>query len=182
MRLLKQIDDSVLWFAGGNQKSQENLRLEAEARGVAAERIVFMPRVSESDTYLARYRLADLFLDTLPYNAISTAIDALWAGLPVLTCRGHTFAGRGAASMLSAVGMPDLIADSLETYEATALRLARNRPALSQLRQKLTHERGTLPLFETDRFRRNIERAYIAIWERHKRGELPADFDVAAPD
>ena len=182
MRLLKNIDDSVLWFAGGNQKGQENLQREAEARGVAAQRIVFMPRVTESESYLARYRLADLFLDTLPYNAITTAIDALWAGLPVLTCRGRTFAGRGATSMLHAVEMPELIADSLETYEATALRLARNRPALSDLRQRLTNERGTLPLFNTDRFRRNIERAYTAIWECHKRGEPPADFDVALAD
>jgi protein O-GlcNAc transferase len=182
MRLLKQIDDSVLWFAGGNQKSQENLRREAETRGVAAERVVFMPRVSESENYLARYRLADLFLDTLPYNAITTAIDALWAGLPVLTCRGRTFAGRGATSMLLAVGMPELIADSLEAYELTALRLARDRSELSRLRQRLTQKRGSLPLFDTDRFRRSIEGAYITMWERHQRGEPPSDFDVLRGD
>ena len=181
MRLLQQIDNSVLWFAGANEASQRNLRREAEARGVSSERIIFMPRVSESATYLARYRLADLFLDTLPYTAISTAIDALWAGLPLLTCCGHTFAGRGATSMLHAVGLPELVADSLETYEATALRLARDRSALSHLRKKLTHERDALPLFDTDRFRRNIERAYVAMWGRHKRGEPPCDFDVA-PD
>ena len=111
MRLLKQIEGSILWFAGGTQSGQNNLRREAEARGVAQDRIVFMPRVSDSETYLARYRLADLFLDTLPYNAITTAVDALWAGLPVLTCRGHTFAGRCAASILHNIGLSELIAD-----------------------------------------------------------------------
>jgi predicted O-linked N-acetylglucosamine transferase (SPINDLY family) len=181
MRLLQQIDNSVLWFAGVNEASQRNLRREAEARGVSSERIVFMPRVSESATYLARYRLADLFLDTLPYTAISTAIDALWAGLPLLTCRGHTFAGRGATSMLHAVGLPEMVADSLQTYEAIALRLARDRSALSHLRKKLTHERDARPLFDTDRFRRSIERAYVAMWGRHKRDEPPCDFDVV-PD
>jgi protein O-GlcNAc transferase len=178
MRLLKKVDGSVLWFAGGSETGQRNLRREAVARGVAAERIVFMARVSDSETYLARYRLADLFLDTLPYNAITTAVDALWAGLPVLTCRGHTFAGRCAAGILQSAGLPELIADSLETYEAAALRLVQDRAALSRLRQKLIDERMSLPLFDTDRFRRNVESAYTAMWERHRRGEAPADFDV----
>ena len=178
MRLLTEIDDSVLWFAGGSAASQRNLRREAEMRGVAAERIIFMPRVSEPETYLARYRLADLFLDTLPYNAISTAVDALWAGLPVLTCGGRTFAGRGATTMLLAAGMPELIADSLEAYEATALRLAQDRSNLARLRQKLTQERSNLPLFDTERFRRNLEAAYLTMWERHLRGEPPSDFEV----
>jgi len=178
MRLLKEIDGSVLWFAGGSQTAQNNLRREAEARGVAASRIVFMPRVSDQETYLARYQLADLFLDTLPYNAITTAVDALWAGLPVLTCRGGAFAGRCAASMLHSVGLPELVADSLEAYEATALRLAQERAALLRLRQKLIGERKTLRLFDTDRFRRNIEAAYVTMWNRNRRGEAPTDFDV----
>jgi protein O-GlcNAc transferase len=178
MRLLRSIDRSVLWLLGVREASQRNLRRNAEARGVAPDRIVFMPRVSDSATYLARYRLADLFLDTLPYNAITTAVDALWAGLPVLTCRGPTLAGRGATSMLNAVGMPELIADSAESYEATALRLAQDRSKLARLKAKLTCGRSELPLFNTDRFRRNVEAAYLTMWERHKRGEPPADFDV----
>jgi predicted O-linked N-acetylglucosamine transferase (SPINDLY family) len=179
MRLLKQVDGGVLWFAGVSQTGQNNLRREAEARGVAAERIVFMPRVSDSEAYLARYQLADLFLDTLPYNAITTAVDALWAGLPVLTCHGNTFAGRCAAGMLHSVGLPELAADTLEAYEETALRLAQDRAALSRLRQKLLRDQKTLPLFETDRYRRNVEAAYTAMWGRHRRGEAPADFDVS---
>jgi predicted O-linked N-acetylglucosamine transferase (SPINDLY family) len=179
MRLLQSIDGSVLWLLGVREASQRNLRREAEARGVNPDRIVFMPRVSDSATYLARYRLADLFLDTLPYNAITTAVDALWAGLPVLTCRGRTLAGRGATSMLRAVGMPELITESLEAYEATALKLASDRPALLALKQKLASARGNLPLYDADRFRRAIEGAYLAMWARHERREPPADFDAA---
>ncbi len=178
MRLLQRVDDSVLWFAGGSPTAQSNLRREAKARGVAAERIVFMPRVSDSETYLARYRLADLFLDTLPYNAISTAVDALWAGLPVLTCRGHTFAGRCATGMLHSVGLPELIADSLDAYEAIAVQFAQDRAALSRLRQRLIRDQKRLPLFDTDRYRGNIEAAYAAMLDRYRRGEAPADFEV----
>jgi protein O-GlcNAc transferase len=182
MQLLGEVDNSVLWFAGGNQTTQSNLRREAADRGVEPERLVFMPRVVESQTYLARYRLADLFLDTLPYNAISTAVDALWAGLPILTCRGRTFAGRGATTMLHAIGMPELIAGSLEEYQATALRLARDPSALSHLKRNLAHRRGSIPLFDTDRFRRDLEAAYLTMWERHRRGESPSDFAVMSPE
>jgi protein O-GlcNAc transferase len=179
MRLLRAVDGSVLWVAGGNAASVQNLRREAEARGVAPERLVFMPHVSKSEDYLARYRLADLFLDTLPYNAITTASDALWAGLPVLTCLGQTFAGRGAASMLNAVGMPELIADSLESYETIALSLAREPAKLADMKNRLTRDCATFPLFNTDRFRRNLEAAFTTMWQRHQRGEPPATFSVS---
>ncbi len=180
MRLLRETDGSVLWLASGNAISDANLRREAEARGVAPERLVFMAHVRKSEDYLARYLLADLYLDTLPYNAITTAVDALWAGLPMLTCAGQSFAGRGAASLLHAVGMPELIADSLAAYEATAFKLARDAAMLAGLKQRLASERASFPLFDTVRFRRNIEAAYVTMWEGHQRGEPPAGFAVPA--
>src|SRR5262249_24971930 len=120
MRLLHALPDSVLWLSHLNTIAQNNLRQEAENYGVAAERLIFAPRLPEISDHLARQRQADLFLDTLPYNAHTTANDALWAGLPVLTCLGETFAGRVAASLLHAIGLPELIASSLEDYEALA--------------------------------------------------------------
>ena len=155
-----------------------NLRREAAARGIAPERIVFAPRMKHED-HLARHRLADLFLDTLPYNAHTTASDALWAGLPVLTCLGTTFAGRVAASLLQAVGLPELITQSLGDYESLALQLANDATLLAAIKQKLARNRETFPLFDTDRFRRHIEAAYIAMWERYQRGESPSPFAIA---
>jgi predicted O-linked N-acetylglucosamine transferase (SPINDLY family) len=134
-----------------------------------------VPRLED---HLARYRLADLFLDTLPYNAQTTASDALWAGLPVITCQGTTFVGRVAASLLNAVGLPELVTHSLPEYEALAFRLATERETLAETRSKLARNRDTFPLFDTDRFRRHIEAAYITMWERHQRGESPTSFAV----
>jgi protein O-GlcNAc transferase len=128
--------------------------------------------------HLARHRQADLFLDTLPYNAHTTASDALWAGLPVLTCLGPTFAGRVAASLLKAVGLPELITTSLEDYEALALKLAKDPPLLASLKDRLARNRDTYPLFNTERFTRHIEAAYTTMWERHQRGESPQAFAV----
>ena len=126
----------MLWLLEGNAAAPRNLRREAAARGVAPERLVFAPRIEAAD-HLARHRLADLFLDTLPYNAHTTASDALWAGLPVLTCLGTTFAGRVAASLLQAIGLPELITHSLDEYEALALQLARDETRLFELKRKL---------------------------------------------
>ena len=125
MRLLKAVEGSVLWLLDDNPAAVRNLKREAEARGVSTQRLIFAPR-RPVEEHLARHRLADLFLDTLPCNAHTTASDALWAGLPVLTCTGDTFAGRVAASLLSAVGLPELITDSLPSYEALAMKLARD--------------------------------------------------------
>jgi predicted O-linked N-acetylglucosamine transferase (SPINDLY family) len=133
----------------------------------------------EGDKHLGRMGLADLFLDTLPYNAHTTAIDALWAGLPLLTCKGESFAGRVAASLLTAAGLPEMITQSLAAYEARALALARNPAALAEIRAKLAKCRGTSPLFDTVRFTRHLEAAYIAMWERQQRGEAPASFEIA---
>ncbi len=179
MRLLSEVEGSVLWLLGDKSAIEGNLRREAAARGVAAERLVFARRLGYAD-YLARYRVADLFLDTLPFNAGTTASDALWAGLPVLTCAGEVFAGRMAGSLLRAVGVPELITHSLAEYEEVALTLARDPARLTAIRQKLARNRDTFPLFDTDRFRRHIEAAYVAMWERYQRGEPPARIDVAA--
>jgi predicted O-linked N-acetylglucosamine transferase (SPINDLY family) len=178
MRLLRQIEGSTLWLSA-NASAANNLRREAEARGVSANRLIFASRTPSNEQHLARLRLVDLFLDTLYYNAHATACDALWAGVPVLTCPGETFASRVAGSLLTAIGLPELITHSLADYEALALRLVRDPGALASLRQKLARNRTTHPLFDTARFTRHIETAYAEMWERHQRGEPPRSFVVA---
>ncbi len=179
MRLLKQVPGSVLWLLGTNAAATRNLRREASARGVAPERLIFAP-VAPPPEHLARQRLADLFLDTLPCTAHTTASDALWAGLPLLTCLGDTFAGRVAASLLAAAGVPELITRSLADYEALALKLASSPEALKDIRDKLARNRMTCALFDTQRLCRNLESAYLTMWERQQRGLPPITFDVAA--
>lgn len=177
MRLLKRVDGSVLWLLADNPAATRNLRSEAESRGVAPDRLVFAKRMPLSD-HLARHGLADLFLDTLPCNAHTTASDALWGGLPVLTCRGNAFAGRVAASLLSAIGLPELITENVADYEALALKLATTPVMLNELKAKLARNRATHPLFDIDRFTRHIESAYVMMYERYQRGELPQSFTV----
>jgi predicted O-linked N-acetylglucosamine transferase (SPINDLY family) len=181
MRLLLAVDGSVLWLRDHNAIATHNLRLEAARRGVAPERLVFAASVPNDADYLARQRQADLMLDTLNYNAHTTACDALWAGVPILTCMGSTFAGRVAAGLLRAVGLPELVTQSLADYEALALKLAREPSLLGSLRVRLARNRATCPLFDTARFTRNIESAYTTIWERTRRGESPQSFAVEAP-
>jgi protein O-GlcNAc transferase len=172
MRLLKAVGGSVLWLLEDNASATKHLRAEAQARGIAPERLVFAERM-ELPEHLARHRAADLFLDTLPYNAHTTASDALWAGLPVLTCLGETFPGRVAASLLHAIGLPQLISRDLAAYEAQAFELAANPEELRLLREKLSENRLTQPLFDTARFARHIESAYSAMWERNQAGLPP---------
>jgi predicted O-linked N-acetylglucosamine transferase (SPINDLY family) len=179
MRLLAAIEGSVLWLIEDNVAAARNLTREASARGIAAERLIFAPRV-DLEVHLARHRVADLFLDTLPYNAHTTASDALWAGLPVLTRIGQTFAGRVAASLLSAIDLPELVVSSLQDYEAAALRLARNPTELAALRDKLRANRETNSLFDTVRFTRNLESAYERMWNRQQDGAPPVSFDVGS--
>jgi predicted O-linked N-acetylglucosamine transferase (SPINDLY family) len=179
MRLLHQVDGSVLWLLEGDAGAIRNLRREAKGRGIEPERLIFAARVRQED-HLARHRLADLLLDTLPYNAHTAASDALWAGLPFVTCLGSSFAGRVGASLLNAIGMPELIAGSLEDYEALALKLARDSGMLSAVKRKLAQNRRDFPLFDTERFSRYIESAYRTMWARHQRGEPPAAFAVDA--
>jgi predicted O-linked N-acetylglucosamine transferase (SPINDLY family) len=159
----------VLWVLEDNTGARCNLQREAEARGVEPERLVFAPRVPHAE-HLARHRLADLFLDTLPYNAHTSASDALWAGLPLLTCTGGTFAGRVAGSLLHAIGLPELVTHSLAEYQALALQLAGNPGRLSALRARLAANRMTASLFDTDRFRRHLESAYLQMLELRREG------------
>ncbi|MEA2950490.1 MAG: hypothetical protein QOJ96_10 [Alphaproteobacteria bacterium] len=179
MRLLKNVPGSVLWLLQDNVGAERNLRREAEERGIDPARLIFAERLP-LDQHLSRHRLADLFLDTLPYNAHTTASDALWAGLPVLTCTGKSFADRVAASILHAAGMPELVTHSLEEYEALALKLATDPALLQSIRHKLAQNRLSYPLFDSDRFRRHIEAAYTSMWDIHQRGESPRSFAVAA--
>ncbi len=177
MRLLGKVEGSVLWLLSTNEAGVRNLRREAEIAGIDPARLIFAARARPAD-HLARHRLADLFLDTLPYNAHTTASDALWAGLPLITHKGTSFAGRVAASLLTAIGLPELITHSLADYEALALKLATDGAALAGIKERLARNRGTYPLFDTARATRHIESAFTTMVERHRRGEAPESFDV----
>lgn len=177
MRILKQIANAVLWLYCPSEEARERLRTTALQQGVAEERLIFADKLPKAQ-HLERHRLADLFLDTRLYNAHTTASDALWAGLPVLTCCGDNFPARVAASLLQAVGLPELITDSLEAYEATAIRLASNPAELSGLRSKLAANRLRMPLFDTERFARHLERAYQLMWVRQIQGLPPSPLQV----
>ena len=174
MRILAGVPGSVLYLLGGSASLESNLRREARTRGVAAERILFGARLAAPE-YLARYRAADLFLDTIPYNAGTTASDALWAGLPVLTCTGQTFASRIGASLLTAVGLPELIASTPREYERLAVELATQPQWLAGIAAKLTANLPTAPLFDTTAATRHLEAAYVRIYDRRLAGLQPGD-------
>jgi protein O-GlcNAc transferase len=178
MRLIEQTPGSVLWLYEANGLCKANLQGEAVRRGIDPGRLVFAPKVRMQE-HLARYRIADLFLDTLPYNGHTTASDALWAGLPVVTCAGATFAGRVAGSLLSAVGLPELMTHTLADYEALALGMARDPAALGALRDKLERNRASSPLFDSARYTRNIEAAYLHMVRLRAGGQEPQAFAVA---
>jgi protein O-GlcNAc transferase len=177
MRLLGSVPGSVLWLLEANQLVKQNLRAEAGKRGVDPTRLVFAPVVPSAE-HLGRHRHADLFLDTLPCNAHTTASDALWTGLPVLTCSGDTFAGRVAGSLLMAAGAPELITRSLEEYEQMALALAREPPRLIALRRKLQENRDSSALFDLPKCTEHIEAAYARMWQTWLSGERPAAFSI----
>jgi predicted O-linked N-acetylglucosamine transferase (SPINDLY family) len=181
MRLLRTVPESVLWVLVPSDICQENLRREAASRGVDPQRIVFAKR-QPAARHLARHRLADLFLDVIPCNAHTTASDALWAGLPVLTCVGETFAGRVAASLLTAMNLPDLVTTSLEAYEQMALTLALDQGKLNQIRNKLARERNTSPLFDSVRYTRNLERSFEMMVKIWRSGGAPRAFAVVEND
>jgi predicted O-linked N-acetylglucosamine transferase (SPINDLY family) len=180
MRILRETPGSCLWLRWARAPVIANLRREAMARGVAAERIVFASKVPTLEEHLARQRLADLFLDTLPYNAHATAAQALWAGVPVLTCQGTAFAGRVASSLLHAVGLPELISRNLQEYEHLALQLARDPERLAALRERLARQRATSPLFDTKGYCRQLEAAFVLMSERQRRGEAPTHLNMTA--
>jgi predicted O-linked N-acetylglucosamine transferase (SPINDLY family) len=172
MRLLQGCPGSILWLLGDEPHVVHNLRREAAARGIGAERLVFAPLLPNEE-HLARHRLADLFLDTLPCNAHVTASDALWAGLPMVTCLGNTFAGRVGASLLRAVGLPELVTESLPQYEALAMSLAREPQRLAAFKAKLLQNRERAALFDTARFTHDLERAFETIWQREQTDLVP---------
>jgi predicted O-linked N-acetylglucosamine transferase (SPINDLY family) len=178
MRILQRTDGSVLWLLRDSEMVAPNLRMEAAARGVPPHRLVFAERVPRAD-HQARHGLAGLFLDTLPYGAHTTASDALWGGVPVLTRMGESFAGRVASSMLAALDLRELITTSKSDYEDVAVELALDCDRLSAIRRKLEAARLTKPLFDTLRFARNIEAAFSQIHERYCRGESPQDVIVS---
>ena len=178
MRLLRNVEGSALWLLQDNAAVAANLRREASVRGVAPERLIFASRTDPAG-HLARQSLADLFLDTLPYNAHTTASDALWAGLPLLTVLGSTFAGRVAGSLLHAAGLPELVTGSLADYESLALKLAKDPSTLARVKEKLRGNRDSCRLFDTERMTRNLEAAYTTMWERYQRGLPPATFAVS---
>lgn len=179
MALLDEVPGSVLWLLGGATEAQDNLMRAAKTLGVNPRRLVFAPRLPPA-AHLARHQHADLFLDTLPYGAGATACDALWAGLPVLTCRGESYAGRVASSLLSAVGLPELVTESLHEYKrlALALALAHDPHRLSSLKGRLEQNRATEPLFDCDAFTCSLEQAFQTMWEVYQRGEPPRAFDL----
>ncbi len=177
MRLLAAVPGSVLWLFDANPLIKGNLQKEAAKYGVDPARLVFAPRTGPAE-HLARHRLADLFLDCLPYNAHTTTSDALWAGLPVLTRIGDTFAGRVAASLLQAICLPELVTTSDADYEAMALKLATEPERLATLRRKLQANRLSAPLFNTNRYARHLEAAFIEMWDIWCRGEAPRAFAV----
>ena len=179
MRMLNAVHGSVLWLLGDNPAAENNLRKEAAAHGVDPTRLVFAPRVANEE-HLARHPLADLFLDTLPYGAHTAARDALFSGVPLVTCLGMTFAGRVAASVLEAAGLPELVTVNLEDYESLALQLAKEPAVLQKLREKLARNRQQCAFFDSDRYRRHIEGAYTTMWQRWQDGEPPEGFTVDA--
>lgn len=181
MRLLLRCTGSVLWLIRSHDEAEQQLRSQARLHGVAPERLVFSPVVHIAE-HLARHAHADLFLDTFPCTAHTTASDALWAGLPVLTRTGRSFASRVAASLLHAVGLPALVTHSLEQYEERAWQLAQNRHELLALRQHLQQQRLHCPLFDTERYTRHLEDAFALMWLRHEQGQAPADIEVPARD
>jgi protein O-GlcNAc transferase len=176
MRLLAASEGSVLWLLA-DRGSEDNLRREAASRGVDPRRLVFAPRLPLA-AHLARHRLAGLFLDTVPVNAHTTASDALWAGLPLVTCAGQSFVARVAASLLSALGLSELVTTDLRRYEEQALDLARTPARLAEIRRRLDAARVTAPLFDTTRIGRQLETAYLTMDEIRRRGDAPRSFAV----
>jgi protein O-GlcNAc transferase len=177
IRILKNVQGSVLWLLQDNSWAVENLKKEVEKQGVSCDRLIFAERLPLPE-HLARHYQADLFLDTLPYNAHTTASDALWAGLPVLTMMGQTFPGRVAASLLNAIGLPELITNTQEQYETLAIELARNPKKLEDIKVRLFHNRKTAPLFDSPLFAKNIEAAYIQMYERYRADLVPEHITI----
>ena len=177
LAIMLQVPGSVLWLLEANPAFARNLRAEAQRRGVAGERLVLAATLPLEE-HLARLKLADLFLDSLPYNAHTTASDALWAGVPLLTQKGTTFPGRVAASLLQSVGLPEMVTHDAQAFESLAVKLAREPALLADIRARLAQSLKSAPLFDTGLYCRHLEQAYRAMWEKAARAEAPASFAV----
>jgi len=180
MQLLARVPDSVLWLLAAEPTTADHLRHEARRRGIDGARLIFAEE-ERYEAYLARYVHADLFLDTAPFNGGATVSDAVSMGVPLLTCAGESFASRMAGSILNALGLPQLVTHSLEEYAERAIELATDRTHLTQLRRRLAERRGACGFFDTDRYRRAIEAAYTAMWERHTAGLPCAELTIPGP-
>ena len=177
MKILQQVPEGVLWLQGGNEITEKNLRKEAESRGVKPTRLIFSKKLSK-DQHLGRLRLADVALDTRIVNGIITTSDTLWAGVPVITLQGGSFASRISSSILTAIGLPELITQTLEEYELLAVDMARNPGKLQNIRQKIVENRLVEPLFDTPRFTRNLEKAYREMWKIFMAAESPRQIEI----
>ena len=173
MRILSQVNGSVLWLPEGNSTAVNNLKKEAKKHGVDENRLIFAPRLTFKEDHLSRVQLADLFIDTLPYNAHATASDALRIGLPVLTCIGNSYASRVAASLLNDVNLPELITTTQEQYESLAIELATHPDKLKIIKDKLAKNLPTAPLYDTPLFTRHLESAYLTMYDRYQQGLEP---------
>jgi predicted O-linked N-acetylglucosamine transferase (SPINDLY family) len=173
MRILSQVDGSVLWLSDTNSTAVNNLKKEVKKHGVNPNRLIFAPHLPFKEDHLNRIQLADLFIDTLPFNAHVTASDALRMGLPVLTCIGNSFASRVAASLLNAVNLPELITTTQEQYESLAIELATKPEKLKIIKDKLAKNLPTAPLYDTPLFTRHLESAYLTMYDRYQQGLDP---------
>jgi predicted O-linked N-acetylglucosamine transferase (SPINDLY family) len=179
MRIMRQVPSSVLWLLEGDPHFLANVRGHAEAQGIAGDRIIMAPFLPPG-SHLARLSLADLLLDSLPYNAHTTASDALWAGVPMITRRGTSFAGRVGASLLKAIGLPELVTETSSDYESLAVTLAKDATLLNSFRNRLALNRNTAPLFDTVRFARHLEMAFETMFEVNQRGEKPKVLEIGS--
>jgi predicted O-linked N-acetylglucosamine transferase (SPINDLY family) len=177
MRILRQVDGAVLWLWVMQSAAADNLRKAAGERGIDPARLVFATTVGVED-HLNRLRLADVFLDTLPYNAHTTASDALRMGVPIVTCQGEAFAGRVASSLLNAIGAPELVTTSFEDYEALAVDLGADPQRLAALKEKIRRNAETSSLFDGRDFARKLESAYLQMYERYQADDRPADLHL----
>jgi predicted O-linked N-acetylglucosamine transferase (SPINDLY family) len=173
MRILSKVDGSILWLPKGNSTSVNNLKKEAKKNSVDENRIIFASRLTLREDHLNRIQLADLFLDTMPYNAHATTSDALQVGLPVLTCIGNSFASRVAASLINSVNLPELITNTKEQYESLAIQLANNPEKLITIKEKLNNNLTKSPLYDTPLYTQHLESAYRAMYERYQQGLEP---------
>lgn len=178
MSILKNVNNSIIWLLGRDDEiSSQNLKNEAKKRNINPSRLIFAPK-AEYKYYLSRYQYADLFLDTFPFNAHTTASDALWSGVPVLTLQGKSFASRVASSLLNAIGLPELITCTHEDYKNKAIEIANNNIKLNEIKKKLKFNKNKQPLFDTDKYTKNLELAYKLIFDRHQKKEKPDNFEI----